>query len=175
MQGDVRDVGSIPGSGRSPGAGHGNPLHCPCLENPMNRGAWGWGVATVRGVAKSQPRLKRLSTHAGRQRPQLRVSQFASVHPRLPVPRPQAQWGRGCAIRGGRHGHGDGPGADRAEVRTAPEGRLLASVRRRAACALPHLIHFSLNRYDAKRSSFMVLVAQLRNLHAFLIPHSSKV
>ena len=46
--GDIRDAGSIPGSGRSPGGGHGNPLQYSCLENPMNRGAW-W--ATVCGVA----------------------------------------------------------------------------------------------------------------------------
>ena len=38
--GDVRDVGSIPGSGRSPGEGHDNPLQHSCLENPVNRGAW---------------------------------------------------------------------------------------------------------------------------------------
>ena len=38
--GDVRDVGSIPGSGRSPRGGHGNPLQYFCLENPMDRGAW---------------------------------------------------------------------------------------------------------------------------------------
>ena len=49
--GDLRDVGSIHGSGRSPGGGHGNPLHCSCLENHMDRGAW---QATVHGVAKSQ-------------------------------------------------------------------------------------------------------------------------
>ena len=48
--GDVRDAGSIPGSGRSPGGGHGNPLQCSCLENPIDRGAW-WAV--VHGVAKS--------------------------------------------------------------------------------------------------------------------------
>ena len=40
---------SIPGSGRSPGEGHGNPLQCACLENPMERGAW---RATVHGVAR---------------------------------------------------------------------------------------------------------------------------
>ena len=34
------DMGSIPGLGRSPGGGHGNPLQCSCLENPMGRGAW---------------------------------------------------------------------------------------------------------------------------------------
>ena len=38
--GDIRDVGSIPGSGRSPGEGHGNPLQYSCLENPMDREAW---------------------------------------------------------------------------------------------------------------------------------------
>ena len=43
-----------PGSGRSPGEGHGNPLQCPCLENPMNWGAW---QATVHGVAKSWTQL----------------------------------------------------------------------------------------------------------------------
>ena len=47
--GEVRDVGSIPGSGRSPGGGHGNPLQYSCLENPMDRGAW---RATVPGVAE---------------------------------------------------------------------------------------------------------------------------
>ena len=48
------EVGSIPGSGRSPGEGKGNPLQYSCLENPMDRGAW-W--ATVHGVAKSRTRL----------------------------------------------------------------------------------------------------------------------
>ena len=45
--GDPGDLGSIPGSGRSPGGGRGNPLQYPCLENPMDRGAW---RATVRGL-----------------------------------------------------------------------------------------------------------------------------
>ena len=45
--GDVTDVGSIPGSGSSPGGGHGNPLQYSCMENPMDRRAWG---ATVHGV-----------------------------------------------------------------------------------------------------------------------------
>ena len=48
------DPGSIPGSGRSPGEGNGNPLHYSCLENPMDRGAW---QATVHRVAKSRTRL----------------------------------------------------------------------------------------------------------------------
>ena len=50
-EGDIRDIGLIPGLGRSPGGGHGNPLQYSCLGNPMDRGAW-W--ATVYGVAKSQ-------------------------------------------------------------------------------------------------------------------------
>ena len=56
---DRRDMGSISESGRPPEGGHGNSLQYTCLENPIDRGAW-W--ATVHGVAKSQTRLKRLST-----------------------------------------------------------------------------------------------------------------
>ena len=48
--GDLRDEGLIPGLGRSPGGGHGNPLQYSCLENPMDRGAW---QATLRGLAES--------------------------------------------------------------------------------------------------------------------------
>ena len=48
------DPGSLPGSGRSPGEGNGNPLQYSCLENPMEGGAW-W--ATVYGLAKSGTRL----------------------------------------------------------------------------------------------------------------------
>ena len=47
---DTRDTVSIPGLGRSPGVGNGNPLQCSCLENSMDRGAW---QATVHGVTKS--------------------------------------------------------------------------------------------------------------------------
>ena len=50
----TEDVGSIPGSGRSPGGGHGNPLQYSGLENPMDRGAW---QATVHWVTKSQTLL----------------------------------------------------------------------------------------------------------------------
>ena len=49
--GDVRDVVAIPGSGRSPGGGNGNPLHYSCLENSMDRGAW---QATAHRIAQSQ-------------------------------------------------------------------------------------------------------------------------
>ena len=58
---DIRDAGLIPGLVRSSGGGHGNPLWYPCLETPMNRGAW-W--ATGHRVAKSQTQLKGLSTFA---------------------------------------------------------------------------------------------------------------
>ena len=54
------DLGSIPGLGRSPGGGHGNPLQYSCLENPMDRGAW---QAAVHGVTKSQTRLNDTAQH----------------------------------------------------------------------------------------------------------------
>ena len=53
--GDIEDSGLIPGLGRSPGEGNGNPIQHSCLENPMDRGACG---ATAHGVAKSRTRLK---------------------------------------------------------------------------------------------------------------------
>ena len=55
------DMGSIPGSWRSPGGGSDSTLQCSCLENSMHRGAW-W--ATVHGFTKSQTQLSSLSTHA---------------------------------------------------------------------------------------------------------------
>ena len=51
---NVGDMGLIPGSGRCPGGGNGNPLQYSCLEIPMDKGAW---RATVHGVAKSQTGL----------------------------------------------------------------------------------------------------------------------
>ena len=54
--GDVRDAGLIPGLGRFPGDGHGNPLQYPCLENSMDKGAW-WVI--VHGVIKSRTQLSR--------------------------------------------------------------------------------------------------------------------
>ena len=51
---NVGDLGLIPGLGRSAGGGHGKPLQCSCLENPMDRGAW---RAAVHGVTKSWRRL----------------------------------------------------------------------------------------------------------------------
>ena len=58
-EGDAGDVGSIPGSGRSPGGGPGNPLQYSCLENLMDRGGW---QATVHRVTKSRTQRERLST-----------------------------------------------------------------------------------------------------------------
>ena len=57
---DFRDSGLIPGSERSPGGGHGNPLQYSCLENPMDRGAWN---AMVHRVTKSWIQLKQFSMH----------------------------------------------------------------------------------------------------------------
>ena len=54
-KGDAVDMGLIPGLGRSPGGGNGNPLQYYCLESSMDRGAW---QATVNGVPKSQPQLR---------------------------------------------------------------------------------------------------------------------
>ena len=59
-RGDKRDAGLIPGSGRSPEGGHGNPLQYSFPENPMDGGAW---QVTAHRVRRSQTRLKRLSTH----------------------------------------------------------------------------------------------------------------
>ena len=56
---DIKDTGSFPGLGRSSGGGHGNPLWCSCLENPMDRGVC---QVIVHRIAKSWTRLKTLST-----------------------------------------------------------------------------------------------------------------
>ena len=57
--GDTGDAGLIPGSGRFPGGGHGNPVQYSCLENPMDGAVW---RATVHRVKNSRTRLKQLST-----------------------------------------------------------------------------------------------------------------
>ena len=62
--GEVRDTGSIPGSGRSPGECHGDPLQYSCLENPMDRGAL---QAAVHGVAQNRIQLTRPSAHQHRE------------------------------------------------------------------------------------------------------------
>ena len=58
---DIRDTGSIPGSERSLGGGHGNPFQYACLKNAMDRRVW---QATVHKVAKNWTQLKQLSMHA---------------------------------------------------------------------------------------------------------------
>ena len=58
--GDIRDLGSVPGSGRSPGGEYGNPFQYSHLENPMDRGAW---RATVHRITKSWTQLKQLSMY----------------------------------------------------------------------------------------------------------------
>ena len=78
--GDIRDAGSIPRWGRSPGGGHGNPLSILAWRIPMDRGAW---QATVHGVTKSQTQLKRLSTHT--------QTHMASFPPKPGLKRPGAR------------------------------------------------------------------------------------
>ena len=59
--GDKRDMGSTPGSERSPGVGNGNPLQYSCMENSMDRGAWS---ATLHGLAKSWTQLSDKHFHS---------------------------------------------------------------------------------------------------------------
>ena len=73
------ELGSIPGSGRSPGGEHGNPFQDSCLENPMYRGVW---RATVYGVRKSWTRLKRLSMYAHRQQYSLNITFMCTGKPK---------------------------------------------------------------------------------------------
>ena len=75
---DIGDLGSIPGSGRSPEGGHGNPLQSSCLENSMDRGAW---RAIAHGVPKSRTRLKRLSS-----------SSSSRILPNTPTKSVSLQW-----------------------------------------------------------------------------------
>ena len=80
--GATGDTGSIPGSGRSPGERHSNPLHCSCLENALYRGAW-W--ATVHGVAKSQTQLKQFGMHAWNTCfPESRLLDMIGYHNKIP-------------------------------------------------------------------------------------------
>ena len=58
--GDAGGMGLFPGWGRPPEGGHGNPLQCSCLENPIDRGAW---RAAVHGVTKSRTRLSNHTAH----------------------------------------------------------------------------------------------------------------
>ena len=78
--GDVRDAGSIPGSWRFPGGGHGNPVQYSCLENPMDREGW-W--AMVHKVAKSRTWLKRLSIHGSKGKARFIILDLLQVYQSL--------------------------------------------------------------------------------------------
>ena len=71
------DLGSIPGLGRPPGEGNGNPLQYSCLENPMDREAW---QATVHGVAKSWTRLSNFTFHHYQVSITLEIQGYLTVH-----------------------------------------------------------------------------------------------
>ena len=93
--GDIRDAGSIPGWGRSPGGGHGSPLQYSCLDGPMDRGVW-W--ATVHGVTKSD------MTEATKQQQKLR-EQVSSVLIRRKPDHVRRQPCQLTALRGALHAH----------------------------------------------------------------------
>ena len=76
------EAGSIPGSGRSPGEGNGNPLQDSCLENPMDRGAW---HAIVYGTEKSQTWLKQ-QYHPDNSEQSLHLKSVASISFKFPLP-----------------------------------------------------------------------------------------
>ena len=107
---------SIPGLGRSLGEGNGNPLQYPCLENPMDRGAW---CAVVYGVAKSWTRLKRLNwtgsywthTHASviSYPPWRNLSTFAGSHCALMIPQDWHWWTCTCRLLSGFPSIASGP------------------------------------------------------------------
>ena len=73
--GEVRDTGSNPASGRSPGGGHGNPLQYSCLGNPMDRGA---KRATFHGVTRNQTLLKQLIMYTCKLRVQPLIKPLAN-------------------------------------------------------------------------------------------------
>ena len=93
---NVGDPGLIPGSGRSPGEGNGNPLQYPCLENPMDGGAW-W--ATVHGVAKSRTRLSYFTFTCSNT-----YNVISKIQRNLPEGKrtwkmTELKWGRRCSLK----------------------------------------------------------------------------
>ena len=89
--GDPRVVSSIPGSGGSPGGGHGDPLQYPCLENPMDRGAWRATVCGVGHDSMIKTEINKLPRRAPRRRsslPVLTLSLLIGQFPSLPRPTP---------------------------------------------------------------------------------------
>ena len=94
--GDTRDVGLIPGSGRSSGGEHGNPLQCSCLENPMERGVWS---ATTLGLQRVRYD-NTYSTHTERQTGVPRAAY--SLHEVSLLSTWDGRWGETSGVRGGR-------------------------------------------------------------------------
>ena len=94
--GDVRDAGLIPGSGRSPGGGNGNPLQYSCLENPMDRGAW---RATVHKVRMSWTQAHNVETKCCEDFCIRRIHHLSALWPwaspfsALSLSSPRVQWG----------------------------------------------------------------------------------
>ena len=86
---NVGDLGSIPGSGRSPGEGNSNRLQYSCLENPMDRGAW-W--AAVHGVAKSWTLLSHKLPTSTRSWKKQESSRKTSISALLTMPKPLTVW-----------------------------------------------------------------------------------
>ena len=87
-EGDARDSVSVPGWGRSPGGGHGNPLQHSCLESPMDRGAW-W--AAIRGVTKNRTRLS-THTHTHIHTAESYFFVFLSASPSRDSSKPRPAW-----------------------------------------------------------------------------------
>ena len=90
------EAGSIPGLGRSPGGGHGNPLQYSCLGNPMDRGVW-W--ATVHGVAKESDTTEQINSSSSNWVPQPSIT--ASFH--APVPFQKLSRLPGCPYKPSPH------------------------------------------------------------------------
>ena len=107
--GDARDSGLIPGWGRSPGGGHGNPLQYSCLENPMDRGAWQSRLLTVQAYSpwgRKESDTTEVTEHAhflflpdsvGRLYISRNLSLIADCYPQPPLPHcgptPESWWG----------------------------------------------------------------------------------
>ena len=89
------DMDSIPGSGRSPGEGNGDPLQCACLGNPMDRGAW---QATLHGVAKALDTTERLNNNNKDVRPEpsypLLITPLLFLQPSIHLPQPNTSGSR---------------------------------------------------------------------------------
>ena len=96
------DAGSIPGSGRSPGRWHGNPLQYSCLKNPMDRGAW---KAAVLWVVGSWTQLKRLSKHTHVTTTIIEIwffhhsQKFTPFYNQFPPSDPSNHWSTFCQYR----------------------------------------------------------------------------